>query len=142
MLGLPNNRIGVEVSCGVKPEMKLLLSVPFALSEDIGVQNVGVTTKIPQELEVDLIMSWPLRRQLQNRTNKTIVKLLVNVREFFEVFMNNNILHVCNTSLMTSYYILQGKMGLFLELSIGRTNFDFYPTSCTNPEFFFFLRKC
>ena len=70
VLGLPNNRIGVEVSCGVKPEMKLLLSVPFALSEDIGVQNVGVTTKIPQELEVDFIMSWPLRRQLQNRTKK------------------------------------------------------------------------
>lgn len=82
VLGLPDDGIGVEVSCGVKPEKKLLLSVPLALSVDIGVQNVGVTTKIPQELEVDLIMSWPLRRQLQKQSTKIVNYLYAQEQRF------------------------------------------------------------
>lgn len=55
----------MEVLGWVEPEVELLLSVAFPLSEDIGVQNVRVFAEIPEELEVDLIMSWPLRRQLR-----------------------------------------------------------------------------
>lgn len=44
VLGLPNDGVSVEVSGGVKPEVELLLSVTFALSEDVCVKNIGVTS--------------------------------------------------------------------------------------------------
>jgi hypothetical protein len=37
VLGFPNDGISVEISCGIKPEIELLLSVTLALSENIGV---------------------------------------------------------------------------------------------------------
>lgn len=60
VLGLPDDGVSVEVSSGVEPEVELLLSVPFALGKDVCVENVGVTAHVPQELEIYLIMSWPL----------------------------------------------------------------------------------
>lgn len=54
-LGIPKNGIGVKICSWDKPEVELLLSVSFALAEDIGVKNVRVTTQIPQELKVYLI---------------------------------------------------------------------------------------
>ena len=44
MLGLPNDRISVEVSGGVEPEIELLLPVTFALGEDVCAQNIRVPT--------------------------------------------------------------------------------------------------
>lgn len=64
VLRFPDDGVSVEVSCGVKPEIELLLSIALALCEDVGVQNVRVAGKVSQELKVDLIMCWPLRRQL------------------------------------------------------------------------------
>ena len=43
MLGLPDDRVSVEVFGGVKPEVELLLSVTFALGEYVCVENIGVT---------------------------------------------------------------------------------------------------
>lgn len=61
MLGAPDNGVCVEVSCWVEPQIKLLFSVSFSSSEHVGVKDVGVTAKVPEELEVDLIMRGPLR---------------------------------------------------------------------------------
>ena len=44
MLVLPNDRISVEVSGGVEPEIELLLPVTFALREDVCVENIRVPT--------------------------------------------------------------------------------------------------
>lgn len=65
VLGLPDDGVSVEVSCGIKPEIELLLPVAFTLSEDICMKNVRLTAHITQELKINLIMSRPLRRQLQ-----------------------------------------------------------------------------
>ena len=43
-LRIPEDRIGVKVSSGVKPEVKLLLFVTFAICEYIGMQSVRVAT--------------------------------------------------------------------------------------------------
>ena len=51
----------MEVLCGIKPEVELLLSVSLPLSVHIGVQDVRISAEVPEELEVDLIMGWPLR---------------------------------------------------------------------------------
>lgn len=64
VLGFPDDGVSVKVSCGVEPEIKLLLSVAFPLSKHIGVKNVRIATNVSQKLKVDLIMGWPLRRQL------------------------------------------------------------------------------
>lgn len=60
MLRLPNDGVSVEVPGGVKPEIELLLSVSFALSEDIGVKNIRVTAKVSQKFEVYLIVGRSL----------------------------------------------------------------------------------
>ena len=43
MLDIPYDGIGVEVFGWIEPEMELLLSVSFALCEDIGVEGVRFT---------------------------------------------------------------------------------------------------
>jgi hypothetical protein len=72
----PDDGVSVEVSCGVKPEIELLLSVSLPLSEHISVQNVRVAAEVPQELEVDLVMCCSLRRQLheKKKNKKTQIK--------------------------------------------------------------------
>ena len=50
----------MEISCGVEPEMELLLSVALSLSEHIGVESVRLAGCISQELEIDFIMVWSL----------------------------------------------------------------------------------
>ena len=62
---VPEDGVGVEILGGIKPELELHLPVPLPLGEHIGVQSVRVSAEIPEELEVDLVMSRSLRRQLQ-----------------------------------------------------------------------------
>ena len=64
-LGIPYDRIGVEIFCWIKPEVELLLSVSLPLGKHIGMKNIRVSTKVSQELKINLIMCLPLRRQLQ-----------------------------------------------------------------------------
>ena len=73
MLRIPDDGVSVEVPRGVKPEIELLLSVSLPLSEYVSVQNIRVATKVSQELEVDLVMRWSLRRQLHEKTNKSLL---------------------------------------------------------------------
>lgn len=60
VLGLPNEGVSMEVSGGVKPEVELLFSVTFALSEYVCVKNIRVTTCVSQKLKIYLIMCCPL----------------------------------------------------------------------------------
>ena len=59
VLGIPEDRVGVEIGSGVEPEMELLLSVAFALAEDVGVKSVRFTGRVSQELEVYLVPCRP-----------------------------------------------------------------------------------
>jgi hypothetical protein len=43
-LGIPQDRVGVEISSGIEPEVELLLSVALALAKDISVKDVRITT--------------------------------------------------------------------------------------------------
>ena len=61
MLRIPCDGIGVEVPGGIKPKVELLLPVSLPLGEHIGVENVRLATNVAEELEVDLIVSRPLR---------------------------------------------------------------------------------
>lgn len=45
----------MELSCGIEPKIELLLSIAFALSVNISVKNVWISTNIPQELEIYLV---------------------------------------------------------------------------------------
>lgn len=54
----------MEVFAGIEPEVELLLSLPFPVHEDVGVECVRLPADVPQELEVDLVVGRPLRRQL------------------------------------------------------------------------------
>lgn len=56
---VPEDRVGVEIFCRIKPEMELLLFVPLALCKHIGVNCDRIRTQIPKKLEVDLIMILP-----------------------------------------------------------------------------------
>lgn len=56
MLRIPNDWVGVEIFGWVEPEIELLLSVSFPLSKDISVKDIRISTKISQELKIDLIM--------------------------------------------------------------------------------------
>lgn len=52
----------VEVCSWIKPEVELLLSVSFSLSEDIGVDCVWFPRWIPKEFKVYLVVPVALRR--------------------------------------------------------------------------------
>lgn len=43
-LGIPKDGVGVEILSGVKPKIKLLLSITFSLCEHIGVEDIRVST--------------------------------------------------------------------------------------------------
>ena len=55
-MGIPEDGICVKVGSGIEPEVELLLSVALPLAEHIGVKNVRITTEVPQEFKVYLIM--------------------------------------------------------------------------------------
>ena len=76
VLGSPGDGVSVEVTGGVEPEVELLLPVALPLSEYIGVEDIRISTYVSQELEVDLVMRWPLRRQLHALQN--IIALISN----------------------------------------------------------------
>jgi len=73
VLRLPDDGVSVEVSGGVEPEIELLLSVPLAFGKHVCVENVRVTAHVSQEFKINLIMSWPLRRQLHTEINTTVI---------------------------------------------------------------------
>ena len=56
VMGIPEDGICVKVGSGIEPEVELLLSVALPLAEHIGVKNVRITTEVPQEFKVYLIM--------------------------------------------------------------------------------------
>ena len=43
-LWVPEDRVSVEINSGIEPEFELLFSVSFALSKDIGMKCVRITT--------------------------------------------------------------------------------------------------
>ena len=63
-LGIPYDRISMKIFCWIKPKVELLLSVSLPLGEHIGMKNIRVSTKVSQELKINLIMCLSLRRQL------------------------------------------------------------------------------
>ena len=65
VLGIPKDGVGVEIIGGVEPEMELLLSIPFPLSEHIGVNGVRVAAKVAQKLKINLIPRRSCRFELQ-----------------------------------------------------------------------------
>ena len=62
VLDVPYNRVGVKIFCWVKPEVELLLSIPFPLRKHISMENIRVSAKVPQELKINLVVCWALRR--------------------------------------------------------------------------------
>jgi hypothetical protein len=65
VLRVPDDGVGVVGRGGVEPEAELLLPLPLPLREHVGVQRVGLPGHVPQELEVDLVVGAPLRREVE-----------------------------------------------------------------------------
>jgi hypothetical protein len=61
MSRIPEDGIGVEILGWIEPELELHLSVSLSLREHICVERVWISAKIPQELEIYLVMGWSLR---------------------------------------------------------------------------------
>lgn len=59
---VPVDGVVVEIGCRIKPQVELLLSVPFSFSEDVCVDSIRLSWEIAQELKVDLIMPASNRR--------------------------------------------------------------------------------
>lgn len=52
VLGIPENRVSVEISSWVKPQIELLLSVSFALCEKVSMNYVRIAAEVSQEFKV------------------------------------------------------------------------------------------
>ena len=59
-LWIPYKGIGVEIFCWVEPEVELLLSFPFPLRIDVCVDDIRLSTQVPQELKINLVVISPL----------------------------------------------------------------------------------
>ena len=60
MFRIPKDRVGVKIGRWIKPHVKLLLSVAFALAENVCMNNIRVAAKVSQELEIYLVPARPL----------------------------------------------------------------------------------
>jgi hypothetical protein len=63
--GVPDHGVGVEVCRGVEPHPELLLAAALPLAVHVGVHRVRLAARVPQELEVDLVVLRPLRREVE-----------------------------------------------------------------------------
>lgn len=65
MLGIPKYEVGMEISGGVEPVMEWLLAAVISLAKHIRLKDVATTAGVSEKLKVYLVVSRPLRRQLQ-----------------------------------------------------------------------------
>jgi hypothetical protein len=62
---VPQDGVGVEGTRGVEPQRELLLPLPSPVAEDVGVQQVRLPARVPQELEVYLVVPRAARADLR-----------------------------------------------------------------------------
>jgi len=62
--GVPDDAVGMKVVAGVEPKVDPLLSASHTRCKDIGLQDVGLASGIPQKLKIDLVMAISIRRKL------------------------------------------------------------------------------
>lgn len=65
MVGVPQYFVVVEGGRRIEPQAGPLLSVPLPVGEHIRLKGDGLPFQIAQELEVQLVVAAPTRRQLQ-----------------------------------------------------------------------------
>jgi hypothetical protein len=65
LAGVPEHGVGVEVGRGVEPQVDPLLTVAHALDVQVRLHQVRLAGDVAQELEVELVVLVPFRRQLQ-----------------------------------------------------------------------------
>lgn len=56
LIHVPENRVGVEGSGGIKPQINPLFSVSLSSREHIGLQYVWLPSPVPQELKVYFVV--------------------------------------------------------------------------------------
>lgn len=69
-MGTPCNRVVMEVLGRVEPETESLFSVSNTIYVNISLHQVRFSTSVPQELEVEFIVLWTLRRHLTHHKSK------------------------------------------------------------------------
>lgn len=57
----PQDGVVMEVLGGIEPEVQSLFSVAHATDIDIGLNQVGLSRGVTQELKIKFIMIWPIR---------------------------------------------------------------------------------
>ena len=62
----------MEILGGIEPELELHFPVPLPLRVHVGVEGVGISGEVAEELEVDLVVRRPLRGQLQKQIKNAI----------------------------------------------------------------------
>nr|ACR36234.1 unknown [Zea mays]ACR36894.1 unknown [Zea mays] len=70
LAGVPQHGVRVEVGRGVEPQVDALLPVAHAVDVQVGLHQVRLAGHVAQELEVELVVLVPGRRQLQPRRCK------------------------------------------------------------------------
>ena len=61
---VPQDAVCVEGSCGVKPQCNSLFPVAHTFGKDVGLESIGLTSSVSQELEVQLTMVCVSGRKL------------------------------------------------------------------------------
>nr|ACL54124.1 unknown [Zea mays] len=67
LAGVPQHGVRVEVGRGVEPQVDALLPVAHAVDVQVGLHQVRLAGHVAQELEVELVVLVPGRRQIESR---------------------------------------------------------------------------
>lgn len=58
---VPEDGVGVEIRRWIEPEVQSLLSVSNAIHIDVRLNQIGLSRRVSQELEIELVVIWTVR---------------------------------------------------------------------------------
>lgn len=58
---VPEDGVGVEISRWIEPEIQSLLSVPDAIHVDVRLHQIGLSSRVSKELEIEFVVISTVR---------------------------------------------------------------------------------
>ena len=77
----------MEGGGGVEPEAELLLLVAFPLRVHIRVNGVGLASRVPQELKINLVVTRTLGGQLHTHINSKLAQIFKNFTQLNKIII-------------------------------------------------------
>jgi hypothetical protein len=117
LAGVPEHGVGVEVGGGVEPQVDALLPVAHAVDVQVRLHEVRLAGHVAKELEVELVVLVPGRRQLQmksqhhSRFHELIVRSANSIRVKVNLYGE-----ICKSGIFTSRKLLSALVHVPLSL--------------------------